>query len=141
MVQPNLEVTVSGPFLKRGVFLMAGVTERFVQRLVELGEQRLHIVLRPRDTKPGVYLTIAQAQSRGYTPSQGDYRKGVRQRAEGLRGFIDDNDALYGPWLEVGGGAFRGYAAFRKTKQWIADQVPKEARAFEQLYTRKLNGK
>jgi hypothetical protein len=136
----GMTITISGPLFKKGDEIVTKVTERFVQRMMEVGEHRLRIVLRPRDTKPGVFLTRAQARSRGTVPSQGDYREGIRGTPQGLRAIIDDSDSLYGPWLEGGGGRFKGYAAFRKTSQWLEKQVDKEAKAFEKHYVRGLGG-
>ena len=135
----GMTVEATGPLFKQGNKIVAGVTEKLVTRMMELGEQRLDIVLRPRDTPPGVFLTIAQAQPG--MASQGDYRRGIHGTPQGLRARIDDSDSLYGPWLEVGGGAFRGYAAFRKTKEWLDGQVDKEGRDFMKHYIRKLGGK
>ena len=58
----GMTVEMRGPLFKQGGRIVDGVTERFVTRMMELGEQRLDIVLRPRDTGPGVYLTATQAQ-------------------------------------------------------------------------------
>jgi len=46
---------------------------------------------------------------------------------------------VYGPWLELGGGRFKGYSAFRKTTQWMEEQVPKEATKMVQQLARKMN--
>ena len=135
----GMTVDVSGPLFKQGCRIVDGVTERFVTRMMELGEQRLDIVLRPRDTGPGVYLTFVQA--RLDRASRGTYRLKVHGTSQGLRARIDDSDHIYGPWLEFGGGRFKGYAAFRKTKQWMDEQVDKEAKDFMHNYARRLNGK
>tara|TARA_Y100000310_G_scaffold128518_1_gene127707 strand:+ start:30 stop:449 length:420 start_codon:yes stop_codon:yes gene_type:complete len=136
----GMSVEVSGPLFKEGGRIVGKVTEQFVQRMVELGEQRLDIVLRPRDTKLGVYLTVAQAKGRGFLPSQGNYRRNVHGTPQGLRARIDDSGVVYGPWLEFGGGRFKGYAAFRKTKQWLDGEVDKEARDYMKNYVRRLGG-
>jgi hypothetical protein len=135
----GMTVEVSGPLFKQGGRITDKVTEGFVTRMRQLGEQRLDIVLRPRDTGPGVYLTKAQAQPK--KASVGTYRLNVHGTSQGLRARIDDSGHIYGPWLEFGGGAFRGYAAFRKTKQWMDEQVNTEARDYMKNYVRNLGGK
>ena len=132
----GMSVEVSGPLFKEGGRIVGKVTEQFVQRMVELGEQRLDIVLRPRNTSPGVYLTAQQGGK-----STGHYRRNVSGTVQGVRGRIDDGGVIYGPWLEFGGGRFKGYAAFRKTKQWLDEQAGKEAKEYLNTYTRRLNGK
>ena len=135
----GMTVDVSGPLFQQGGRIVGQVTEGFITRMMQLGEQRLDIVLRPRDTGPGVYLTKAQAQPKKW--SVGTYRLEVHGTAQGLRARIDDSDHIYGPWLEIGGGRFKGYAAFRKTKQWMDEQVNTEARDYMKNYVRRLGGK
>ena len=135
----GMTVEVSGPLFKEGGRIVGKVTEGFVTRMMQLGEQRLDIVLRPRDTGPGVYLTVTQAQPK--RASKGTYRLKVHGTPQGLRARIDDSGHIYGPWLEFGGGRFKGYAAFRKTKQWMDEQVDKEARDYMKNYIRRLGGK
>ena len=132
----GITVEATGPLFKQGGRIVDGVTERFVQRMVEVGEQRLDIVLRPRNTKPGVYRTVQQGGK-----STGHYRRNVSGTVQGVRGRIDDGGVIYGPWLEFGSGAFRGYAAFRKTKQWLDEQVDKESRDYMKNSVRNLGGK
>jgi len=132
----GITVEMRGPLFKQGGRITEKVTEGFVQRMVEVGEQRLDIVLRPRDTKPGVYLTVQQGGK-----STGNYRRNVSGTVQGVRGRIDDGGVIYGPWLEFGSGAFRGYAAFRKTKQWLDGEVDKEAKDYMKHYVRNLGGK
>ena len=132
----GITVEMRGPLFKQGGRITEKVTEGFVQRMVEVGEQRLDIVLRPRDTKPGVYLTVQQGGK-----STGNYRRNVSGTVQGIRGRIDDGGVIYGPWLEFGSGAFRGYAAFRKTKQWLDGEVDKEAKDYMKHYVRNLGGK
>ena len=135
----GMTVEMRGPLFKQGGHIVGKVTEGFVTRMMELGEQRLDIVLRPRDTGPGVYLTATQARPK--RASKGTYRLKVHGTSQGLRARIDDSGMVYGPWLEFGGGRFKGYAAFRKTKQWMDEQVDKEARDYMKNYVRRLGGK
>jgi len=135
----GMTVEMSGPVFKEGGRITEKVTEGFVTHMMELGEQRLDAVLRARDTKPGVYLTATQAQKG--KKSTGHYLKNVHGTPQGLRARIDDGGIVYGPWLEEGGGRFKGYAAFRKTKQWLDKQVDTEARDYMKNYIRNLGGK
>jgi len=113
--RPGSEVTISGPLFKRGAKITRDAMEDAVQELVELGEQRLDRGLRPRPA--GVYLSAAQGGK-----STGHYRRSVSGEAQGLSGRIDDGGVIYGPWLELGGGRFKGYATFRKVGEWLEKQ-------------------
>ena len=135
----GMTVEMRGPLFKQGGRIVGKVTEGFVTRMMQLGEQRLDIVLRPRDTGPGVYLTATQAQKG--KKSTGHYLKNVHGTPQGLRARIDDSGVVYGPWLEFGGGRFKGYAAFRKTKEWLDKQVSSESRDYMKNYVRRLGGK
>jgi hypothetical protein len=114
--RPGIDVTISGPLFKKGAKITRDAMEGAVQELVELGEDRLDRGLRPRPA--GVYLSASK--------STGHYRRNVSGEAQGLSGRIDDGGVIYGPWLELGGGRFKGYATFRKVGQWLekkADDV------------------
>jgi hypothetical protein len=130
----GITVDVSGPFFKKSDKITSNITEQFVQRMVDLGEERLSSVLRPRPA--GVYLSVRQGGK-----STGNYRRNISGQRQGLRGRIDDSGVVYGPWLEFGGGRFKGYSAFRKTKQWLDKQVDTEARGYMKHYIRRLGGK
>ena len=112
MTRPGIEVEIKGPLVKRGIPLTKGSAEDAVQELVELGEQALDKLLRPRPA--GVYLSVAQGGT-----STGHYRRNVNGMTQGLKGRKDDGGVVYGPWLELGGGRFKGYAAFRRVGQDI----------------------
>ena len=137
----GIDVKVTGPMFKKGGRIVNQVTEKFVQTMVELGEERLatkHLLPRPR----GEYLSAAQA---GENASVGHYLKNLTGTTQGMRGRIDDGNVIYGPWLEFGdfyqGGRFRGYASFRKTSQWMQKQVSVQARRFVNTYVRRLEGR
>jgi len=87
----GITVEATGPLFKEGGRIVGKVTEGFVQRMVEVGEQRLDIVLRPRNTKPGVYRTVQQGGK-----STGHYRRNVSGTVQGVRGRIDDGGVIYG---------------------------------------------
>jgi hypothetical protein len=109
MTRPGIDVRVSGPLFKKGASITKDAMENAVQELVELGEQRLDTLLRPRPA--GVYLAVSK--------STGHYRRSVSGESQGLRGRIDDGGVVYGPWLEFGGGRFPGYSTFRRVGQEI----------------------
>ena len=120
--RPGINVDISGPLFKKGAKITRDAMEDAVQELVELGEDRLDRGLRPRPA--GVYLSAQQA--RPGKASTGHYRRNVSGEVQGLRGRIDDGGVVYGPWLELGGGRFKGYATFRRVGQWLekkADDV------------------
>ena len=123
----NLEMTVE---LKGKLFTLKGAPLRdaghqTVQTLVEMGEQRLDQVLRPRPA--GVFLSVSEAQKG--KASTGHYRRNVNGKVNGLNGRISDGGVLYGPWLEGVGSRnettrFKGYGSFRRTAQELQKMVP-----------------
>lgn len=141
---PDINMTVEsrGPiFDKRGKNIVQKVSRKFLQRIVELGEQRLDTILRPRPT--GVYLSAQEAGKKKATT--GNYRRNISGRVQGLTGVIDDGKVIYGAWLEGTSsrnqaGQFKGYASFRKTKDWMQKQVNEQRNQFEKEYVKRLNG-
>ena len=122
----TIEVTFKGPFLTGDPSsTLHQAVQAGVQELVELGEQRLDKMLRPRPA--GVYLSVAEAR-RGRA-SKGHYRRNVRGYTRDLAGFITDGGkVVYGPWLEGvsprnQATRFKGYASFRRTGQWLQAQA------------------
>ena len=150
---PAIGTTVvqTGPLFEKGTKIIKGMTEQFAQRMMELGEQRLDIVLRPKPP-PGVYLSVQEAQqgiTRDGQPyskaSTGNYRRNVVGKRQGLEAIIHDSGVVYGPWLESGKGRpgrrFKGYQAFRKTGEWLNKEMKKEAKDYTKKYVKKLSGK
>jgi hypothetical protein len=146
----GIQMEATGPLFERGVPIMKSVTGQFIQFMVELGEQRLDITLRPRnETSKGVYLSAGEAR-RGSTwshASTGHYRRNVSGSVStrSLKGTITDGGVIYGPWLEGTSSRnrtsrFPGYASFRRTSQWLQERVGKEAKGFVHRYTSRLNG-
>lgn len=133
---------IQGPLFKRtapSVLLKAG--EATLRELVELGEQRLDEALRPRPA--GVYLSVSEA--RQGQSSTGHYRRNVHGKVSGLSGVITDGGVIYGPWLEGVGSRnqstrFKGYATFRKTKQWLERKARSVAREHIKKAVRQLGG-
>ena len=115
--------------------------QAIVQEVVELGEQRLDQMLRPRPA--GVYLSVGEAQKG--KASTGNYRRNINGMVRDLSGLITDGGVIYGPWLEGVGSRnastrFKGYAAFRRTAQWLEQQVPKVIRVRVDRMVARLNG-
>ena len=138
----GIEGKITGRLVREGARLTQRQVVQFVTRMGELGEQRLHDQLIMRN-EGGVFLDKKDAQPK--RESMGHYKQGVKYHAQGTRGQIHDSDSSYGPWLESGKSRhgrtrFPGYHTFRKTSQWMAKQVPQEARKFIQQLTRKMNG-
>lgn len=111
-----------------------------VQELVELGEQRLASMLRPRPA--GVYLSVAEAQKG--KASTGNYRRNLYTRAANGVGLLTDSGVIYGPWLEGVGTRnqttrFKGYASFRRTAQWLQQQVRKVMDAYLAQFRQRMN--
>ena len=108
-----------------------------VRELVQLGEERLAEMLKPRPA--GVYLSVAEAL-KGQA-STGNYRRNLQTRVEGLHGRIDDGGVIYGPWLEAGrdGTRFRGYASFRRTGQFLEDKRRDVMEAHALRFAKKMN--
>ena len=139
---PNVIVTTKGPlFDGRAPQIVHREAQAIVQELVELGEQRLDQMLRPRPA--GVYLSVAEAQ-KGQA-STGNYRRNISGMVRDLNGLITDGGVIYGPWLEGVGSRnastrFKGYASFRRTAQWLEQQVPKVIRVRVDRMVARLNG-
>ena len=135
-------IEMKGPILegKSGRVLRREAT-RMIRTLVELGEQRLDQVLRPRPG--GVFLSVTEA--RPGKSSTGHYRRSVSGTVQELHGRIDDGNVVYGPWLEGVGSRnqttrFKGYASFRRTAQWLQKQVNGVARKAMGRLVRSLGG-
>ena len=144
---PDISMTVEsrGPvFDNRGKNIIQKVSRKFLQSIVELGEQRLDEILRPRPM--GVYLS-AQEAGKGKATT-GNYRRNISGKVTGvmnLVGKLDDGKVIYGPWLEGTSSRnqatqFKGYASFRKTKDYMQKQVDARRNQFEKEYVKRLNG-
>ena len=120
--RPGINVDISGPLFKKGVKITRDAMEDAVQELMELGEDRLSDLLRPRDeSSEGVYKSVAQVGRK--RASKGHYSRNVSGKREGLTARIDDGGKVeYGPWLEGTSSRnqttrFKGYHSFRKVGQ------------------------
>ena len=71
----------------------------------------------------------------------GHYRRSVRgERTDSRHGRVHDSQVVYGPWLENGGGRFRGYAMFRNAKQQLEREVPRMLERRVRQAADRLNG-
>lgn len=113
----NVDVSFHGPIWTAdvGARFQKGA-ENVIRRMMEFGDANLASLL--RKAPEGVYLS--DGKSTGY------YRSNVTANfTEGsLEGLITDNGVIYGPWLEGVSSRndttrFKGYAAFRRTKEAI----------------------
>jgi len=96
-----------------------------IRELVERGEQELdtaYLLPKPR----GKFLSIGEA-GKGKA-STGNYRRNVHGKVRSIGpntvGKIHDSGVVYGPWLEGTSSRnqttrFKGYASFRRVKQWL----------------------
>jgi hypothetical protein len=141
MADIQMTVESRGPLFRQPMKAVNDVSKAFLQRMVELGEQRLDTILSPKPQ--GVFLSVQEAQPN--KASTGNYRRNVSGKVVGSKGTIDDGRVVYGSWLEGTSSRnattqFKGYASFRKTSDWLQQQVGKERKAFERQYARRLNG-
>lgn len=137
----STKVEMKGPIFERGIPQLDRATHAMVDKLVQMGEQRLDLVLRPRP-KPGVFLTTLQAGGIKRA-SQGAYRSGVVGTVTGLTGVITDGGVVYGPWLEGTSSrnkttSFKGYHSFKKTRDWLRVQSKAMSGKFAEQITRRL---
>jgi hypothetical protein len=135
---PAIEVHLSGPLFRADASLKAKQTgENVVRELVETGTKLLAERLQPRPA--GVYLSVAEAQKG--KASTGNYRRNVMPVLNGLTGRIHDNGIVYGPWLELGGKRFRGYASFRTIGDRLQnEEAPKSCAKWALRLAEELNG-
>ena len=142
MVTMHVEIKATG-FLfegKAGAVINKAIDGTIVE-LVQLGEQRLDLMLRPRPA--GVYLSIAEAR-RGQA-STGHYRRSIHAVASHLHGIITDSGVVYGPWLEGVSSRnattrFKGYSSFRRVGQTLEKDRDKVLKAHVDKAIRELNG-
>ena len=120
----RVSVQVTGPLVPEGAERLHRAIERGVHDLVELGEERLAEMLRPRPA--GVYLSVTEARPGQY--STGNYRRNVHGTSRNLHGLLTDGGVVYGPWLEGVSSRnattrFKGYASFRRTAQYMEKEA------------------
>lgn len=136
----GMKVSTSGPvFSGEANRLLEKAAQEAVQELVEMGEQRLDEKLRPRPA--GVFLSVQQAQ-RGKA-STGNYRRNVHGMVKRLIGTITDGGVVYGPWLEGISRRnqttrFKGYAQFRKTRDFLQGKSRKVLEKHIRRFVRRM---
>ena len=115
----GIDVHLSGPFFAGDLSSKVGhMLDSAVQELMEKGEDRLGQLLQ----KGGVYLSDGT--------STGHYRQSITGELRPEHSaLITDGGCVYGPWLEGVGSRndttrFKGYATFRKVKDWMQEQAP-----------------
>ena len=113
-----------------------------VEEVTDAGAERLSQVLRPAPA--GVFHTLQYAQDHGYRTT-GHYRQSIHTEVNGLNGIIDDSQVVYGPWLEGVSSRntrsrFKGYAAFRRTKEWLDQRMSGIVKGHTLAFIRKMNG-
>ncbi|MCH7553619.1 MAG: hypothetical protein IIC82_06455 [Chloroflexi bacterium] len=129
MTQPSVTVRTSGPFFRLGPQPIADSLHDTIQETVQEGEKQVVAMAQPRGGG-GVFHSRQYASAHGYTQT-GNYARSINGRMLGsLHGVIRDDregggPSVYGPWLELGGGRFKGYAMFRKTKQKLQGMARK----------------
>lgn len=136
---PEVVIDIHGPMFRgHPEAVVQRAVQGSIQELIELGEQRLDQMLRPRPA--GVYLSFADGGR-----STGHYRLNVHGEVKDGIGRITDGGVTYGPWLEGLSSRnqtsrFKGYSSFRRTQEWLQTQVPKVAEAWIGKAVRELNG-
>lgn len=136
------EVRLTGPLFEPGAGAkVQAEAAAVVRELVEDGVKHLAEMLKPRPG--GVYLSVGEAQ-KGHE-SHGNYRRNVTPVILGARGRIHDNGVVYGPWLEGTGSRnastrFKGYAAFRRTGDFLQAEAKAVAEKHAVKLARELGG-
>ena len=131
MVTLHIEVTATGPIFEgKAGSVISKALDGAIAELVQLGEQRLDLMLRPRPA--GVYLSITEA--RKGQASTGHYRRSIHAVASHLHGLITDSGVVYGSWLEGLSSRndvtrFKGYSSFRRVAQTLEKDTDKVLKA------------
>ncbi len=141
MKKNGIGVEFRGPLFTLPDRIVQKYGGRMVQKVMEAGEQRLDATLQIRPK--GVYLSVGEAAPG--RASKGNYRRNIHGRRNGLHAEINDGGVVYGPWLEKGAGRgitrFRGYASFRRVRDWLDKNRPKIIRPVVMDLVRELGGR
>ena len=139
----GMRITIKGPLFgpRANPIFIAGV-QAGVQDLTEQGED--HVVSMARIRPAGVFLTVAQAGRKN--ASKGHYARSISSVVRRLRAVISDGGVVYGPWLEGTSSRnqttrFKGYAMFRKTRDWMQRHAEGIVDEHVRRAVRKLNGR
>jgi len=128
----QITVDISGPLFRSGSKPARKAIKNSIREVTELGHERMAERLVPRPS--GVYLTVPPGTSMGH------YRRSIHHMIKDDRAIIDDSNVVYGPWLEVGGGRFKGYHVFRKTRGWMQEIAPKVLQGWVKKAVREMGG-
>ena len=98
----QIDVKLSGPLFQPGVRAkVEGAINDAIGDLVVEGERQVKLQLYP-----------------GHGLDSGFYARSIHgEVVASMHGVVNDSNVVYGPWLEEGGGRFRGYAMFRKAME------------------------
>ena len=141
MTRIGMSVKADGPLFRKGNAILQQGVQDAIQELVEIGEQRLDEQARPRPG--GVYLSVAAAQPG--KASTGNYRRNINGFVKRMVGIITDGGVIYGPWLEGTSSRnqstrFKGYAMFRRTRDWLQGKAKGVAEKHAKRIARKMGG-
>ena len=96
-----INIITRGPLFRLGGAPVRQAISDSIEELVGLGE---------REVKLQLYS--------GHGVLTGHYRRSIFGDVLSSRhGIVHDSKVVYGPWLELGGGRFKGYAMFRNARQ------------------------
>ena len=123
------------------------VVQTALEKVVELGEQRLALKFRPQgstnleDDRSGIFKSVQQA---GKAASTGNYRRNISVRVQDLNMIISDGGVVYGPWLEGvssrnNSTRFKGYAQFRITGEYLQKQSKGVMTKHIQQFVKRMN--
>jgi hypothetical protein len=139
----SVRVHTSGPLFNYSWRqIMNSQLHGFIQEVGDTGVKKLQQMMHPMPE--GVLASISSA---GKKVSQGNYRKNLHAQVDGVLGVvISDRGVVYGPWLEGTGSRnqttrFKGYASFRRVRDWLERTgIPKAINKYEALIAKRLSG-
>ena len=122
MVAPSVTVRLRGPFFSTNIPpVIVGALDLAIGDGTAEGERDIKVMARPAPA--GVFHTAAYAEAHGYRQT-GNYQDNIHgEMVRSLHGRIHDSNVIYGPWLDRGGGRFKGYAMFRKATQQLGRKM------------------
>ena len=138
---PTITMRTTGPIFDNPNPIVRRGANHMIKDVAQEGEGRLDQILRPRPA--GVYLSVQEA-GRGQA-STGNYRRHLQTTFRDRHARIDDGNVIYGPWLEGTGSRnasthFKGYSSFRKTAQWLRQQMPRFVNKWAGRIARDMGG-
>lgn len=143
MTRLDVSLNATGPlFDGRATKTLQQATQNTIQELVEIGGERISGEARPEPG--GKFLSVSEAK-RGQA-STGNYRRNLSEKVKNLVGIITDGGVIYGPWLEGTSSRnqttrFKGYAIFRRTRQWLQGQAGRVLEKNVRKAVRRMGGR